>query len=210
MDFIKKLLLIFFGVVLIGLGAAISLVNNWGSDPITVFVQAVSFKLQNFNLTFFSVGNTMIFINFLVFIFLVIKYKFKYIKIGTFAGMFCVGVFIDIWVKVLRDIILLNNSLLFKTFWMLIGVVILAVGIGFYVSSNMGASPLDLISVIISESLNKKYFLVRMICDLVFLFLGWLLGGVIGLSTVFCMMLVGPISGIVIKNIRKLLNLEVK
>ena len=206
MNFIKKILLVFLGVALIGMGAAISLINNWGSDPVTVFAQSISLRLENLDsniFSIFSVGNTLIFINLLIFIFLVIKYKFKYIQIGTFAGMFCVGLFIDQWVKLLEDIILLNNGIIFKTIWMMIGTVVLATGIGLYVSSEMGAAPVDLVSIIISERFKLKYFWVRMICDLIFVILGYLLGGVVGLATIFCMILVGPISGFVIKNIKK-------
>lgn len=206
MNFIKKILLVFLGVSLIGMGAAISLVNNWGSDPVTVFAQSISLKLESLGWNFFSVGNTLIFINLLIFIFLIIRYKFKYIQIGTFAGMFCVGLFIDEWVKLLTDIILLNDSVVFKIIWMFVGTIILAAGIGLYVSSEMGAAPVDLISVIISEYFKLKYFWVRMICDLIFVIFGWLLGGVVGLSTILCMILVGPISGVVIKNIKKYLN----
>lgn len=207
MEYLKRVILVFVGVTLMGMGIAISALNNWGVDPITVFAQAISNILTNKGMSFFTIGNTLICMNLIVFSVLLVIYKMKYVNIGTFAGMFCVGLFTDMWMKILTGVVHADNVITLKVIWLLIGVIVFALGIGMYVSGDIGASPLDLISVTISEKFNFKYSIVRMICDLSFMVVGWGLGGVVGINTVFCMFLIGPISGFIIKNIRQYLKL---
>lgn len=209
MQLFKKILLILIGVALIGLGIAIALLNNWGVDPVTVFAQALSIKLLALGWTFFNVGNTLIVMNMIIFVILISIYKMKYINIGTFIGMFCVGIFINLWVNLLSGLILENSSIILKIVWMIIGVVIMSVGVGMYISSNMGASPFDLIPVVLSDELRIKYSIMRVISDFSFVFLGWIFGGVVGVTTILLLCCIGPISGLVIKYARKYLRLEV-
>ena len=206
MQLVKKLTLIFIGVAFIGLGVAISVMNNWGSDPITVFAQAISIRLTNNGYDFFNVGHTLILINLIIFVILISIYKMKYVNVGTFVGMFCVGIFTNLWMNILANVVLKDNILILKVIWMLVGVVVMSIGIGLYISSDMGAAPFDLVSVVISEKLEKNYAKVRIFCDLFFAILGWALGGVIGLTTVLCFCLIGPISGVVIKYAKKYLG----
>lgn len=202
MKILKKFIIVIIGVAFIGMGAAISIINNWGSDPITVFAQGLSYSLLKLDWSFFTVGNSLIFIDFSVFVVLVLLYTFKYIKFGTFAGMVFVGLFIDMWQNLLLDLVKTDN-IIGKIIWMIIGAIILSAGIGLYLSADMGAAPVDLIPVEISEHLHINYSVVRIICDLLFMFLGWLLGGVVGIATVVCMCLIGPISGLIIKYMKK-------
>ena len=202
MKILKQLIVVIIGVAFIGMGAAISVINNLGSDPITVFAQGISCSLLKYNLNFFTVGNSLILVDFLVFVVLVFLYKLKYVKFGTFVGMVFIGLFIDIWQNLLLDLVK-TDSTIGKIIWMLIGATILSVGIGIYISADMGAAPVDLIPVEISEHLHINYSLVRVICDLLFMLFGWLLGGVVGIATIVCMCLIGPISGLIIKHMKK-------
>lgn len=205
--FLKKIMLIWIGVMIMGFGLAINIANNWGSDPVTVFAQSLTNILGKIGVTFLTVGRALILMNMVVFVIMVFIYKLKYVNWGTFAGMFCVGLFTDFWTGFLADMVLNNNGFGFKTLWMILGTVSLAVGIGIYAAVDMGASPLDLISITISEKLGVNYAKVRMICDLCFLVLGWLFGGIVGVATVLCMLLIGPISGLVIQNIKKIFEI---
>ncbi len=205
MNTFKRLMLVLVGVMLVGLGIAINLANNWGSDPATVFAHALSLKFNAKGWSFFTVGNVLILMNLIVFIVLTITDKFKYYNIGTFAGTFCIGIFSDMWFNIISDAVVNLNSLVFKIVWLLLGALILSTGIGLYVAGDMGASPIDLISVAISDHFKKlSYPIVRIVCDLIFAILGWILGGVIGLTTILCMVLIGPISGFVIKYAKKI------
>ena len=208
MNTFKRLMLVLVGVMLVGLGIAINLANHWGSDPATVFAHSLSLKFNSKGLSFFTVGNVLILINLIVFTILTVTDKFKYYNIGTFAGTFCIGIFSDIWFNIISATIVNFNSLTFKIIWMLFGALVLSTGIGLYVAGDMGASPIDLISVAISDHFkNLSYPIVRIVCDLIFAVLGWILGGVVGLSTIICMFLIGPISGFVIKYAKQIFEI---
>ena len=202
----KKLFIILIGVVLIGMGIAISILNNIGSDPMSVFAQGISIRLHEFGWTFFTVGNAIITLNVIVFIILVLIYKWKYVNIGTFIGMFCIGSAANIWTKILSDIITNDNHIFYKSIWVIVGVTLISTGVGLFIYSNMGASPLDLISVTISNYLKINYSITRIVCDTVFGLIGWSIGGVVGITTIVSMIFIGPISGIVIRNMKKFEN----
>jgi uncharacterized membrane protein YczE len=198
----KRLMAVLFGVALIGLGASIFILNNWGSDPITVFAQGAHNVLSKYSLEWFTVGRALITTNFIVFAVLLVIYKMRFVNIGTFAGMFMVGWFIDLFLKILSGSISGEAGLISKIIFMILSVVILSVGVGLYVSAELGAAPVDLISITISEAINKKYSIVRIICDTIFVLVGFLLGGVVGVSTIASMIFIGPISGAVIKIVK--------
>ncbi len=204
---LKKLILVLAGVVIIGFGLSVNIANDWGSDPVTIFAQALSFASEKIGITWFTVGRALIFMNIVVFIILLLIYKLRYVNIGTFAG-FCIGFFTDFWSNIFSHVVLANNDFFFKVIWMIVGTVCLAAGIGIYVAVDMGASPLDLISITISEKFKFNYARTRVVCDLLFLVFGWIFGGVVGITTVLCMLLIGPISNFVIRNIQKYLNAE--
>ena len=78
------------------------------------------------------------------------------------------------------------------------------------IKSDAGTGPNDLVAIVISDKLHRKFSIVRIIVDVCFVAAGWLLGGTFGLGTVICAALVGPVAGIFLprneKIIKKLLN----
>ncbi len=76
-----------------------------------------------------------------------------------------------------------------------IGCVILAFGMTIVIRSDAGTGPNDLVALVISEKLSKRFSIVRVLVDASFILAGFLLGGVAGLGTLICMLLVGPVAG---------------
>ena len=76
------------------------------------------------------------------------------------------------------------------------GCVILAFGMTIVIKSDAGTGPNDLVAVVISDRLHRKFSVVRIIVDVCFVAVGWLLGGTFGLGTIICAALVGPVAGI--------------
>lgn len=202
MDMFKRILAVLIGVTLIGLSVSIFILNQCGSDPISVFAQGFSKILTIKFSGWFTVGNSLITTNIIVFLILISIYKFRYVNIGTFVGMFGTGRFIDIFSKLLGNYITGNEGLFLKTIYIILSVITISVGVGFFISANLGASPVDLISVAISNSTGKKYSIVRIISDTMFVLVGWLLGGTVGISTALAMIFIGPISGFVCKFLK--------
>ena len=75
---------------------------------------------------------------------------------------------------------------------MALGGPILAFGMTIVIRSEAGTGPNDLVAVVISEKLHAAFGLTRVLVDLCFAGLGFLLGGTLGLGTLICAFVVGP------------------
>ena len=79
---------------------------------------------------------------------------------------------------------------------LVLGCVILAYGMTIVIKSDAGTGPNDLVAIVISDKTKKKFSVVRIIVDVCFVAIGFLLGGTVGLGTVICAFLVGPVAGL--------------
>ncbi|MEQ6390797.1 YitT family protein [Bacillaceae bacterium S4-13-58] len=127
-------------------------------------------------------------------------------KIGTVINMIFVGIFIDLF------------NLLFTeptTLWgcwvvLLIGIVISAFGIGIYVPSEIGAGPRDSLMLALTRLTKLKVGTVRNGLEIIVAFIGWLLGGPLGLGTIVTALLLGTFVGYTLPFGQKLINELIK
>ncbi len=182
---IKKIIMCTLSLVILGIGCGINVVTELGADPITVFYEGLS------NVTHLTVGMTAAFIN-TILVITVFCIKRKYINIGTIIYLFILGTFIDfgIWSY---NLLHLPNVFLLRLIASLIGCVFCFIGLGGFMSVDIGIDPWTAFALIISEKTGKSFRLVKVICDASTLVIGWLMGGVVGIITLFCAFTGGPI-----------------
>jgi uncharacterized membrane protein YczE len=109
---------------------------------------------------------------------------------GMFLNMVCFGSFLDLilWVNVIPEpTALLNRLVMF-----LLGVVIMAIGIGMYLSPRLGAGPRDSFMLAMNERLGWSIQKVRLIIEVAVLIAGAALGGPVSIGTVLIAILTGP------------------
>jgi uncharacterized membrane protein YczE len=119
----------------------------------------------------------------------------SYVKIGTILCMIFGGPIIDIFTVVLAPIFSISDSLIFKIVLLALGCVILAYGMTIVIKSDAGTGPNDLVAVVISDKSKKKFSIVRIIVDVSFVVIGFVLGGSLGIGTIICAFCVGPVAG---------------
>ena len=92
----------------------------------------------------------------------------------------------------------------------ILGCVILAFGMTIVIKSAAGTGPNDLVAIVISDKLKFKFSIVRVVVDLCFAGIGFLLGGTVGLGTIICAFVVGPVAGLFLpineKWIKRIVN----
>ncbi len=191
-----KILVLLTGLTIAHLGVTLFLLANLGSDPYNVFVQGVFRTLQrSFGLPGLTHGYTHIIISFLVILLLLLTDK-RYIKLGTVLCMVFGGPIIDFYTYLLGDMIQASSPVLLRGGISVAGCVILAYGMTIVIKSEAGTGPNDLIAIVISDKMGKKFSIVRILVDITFVAFGYLLGGVFGIGTLICAFLVGPVAGI--------------
>ena len=193
---IKRLIILLIGLTIAHLGVTLFLLSNLGSDPFNVLVQGIHNTITKLPfMGFLSHGNTHMAICFLIIIALLFIDR-SYIKIGTIVCMFCGGPIIDVFTWLLGGIINENLPFLLRLVILAAGCVILAFGMTIVMKSDAGVGPNDLVAISISDKLRKKFGVIRIIVDFSFVVIGFALGGVIGIGTIICAFLVGPVAEI--------------
>lgn len=187
-DWAKALVILLIGLTIAHLGVTLFLLSELGTDPFNVFTQGLS------RITHLTVGTVHVII--LVALMVVMFFTTKgYIKPGTVVCAFCGGPIIDFFSWLFRDYINGGSVMLVRVVSMLVGCVILALGMSIVINSNAGTGPNDLIAIILSDKIGRIEFRwVRVECDLIFVVLGWLLGGILGAGTIVAVFLTGPLA----------------
>lgn len=122
-------------------------------------------------------------------------------QLGTWLNMLLIGIFIDVFNWLLPDI----HTLVGQTSIFVFGVLVMAYGVGIYVSPNVGAGPRDSLMLILVEKLGISVKIVRTGIEVIVAVLGWLLGGPVGIGTVVIALLIGQIVHYALPQCRRLL-----
>lgn len=192
---IPRVALLLAGLIIAHFGVTLFLLVELGSDPFNVFIQGlfkvISGKTAAAWLTHGRVHMAVCFLIILV----LLAVDRCYIRIGTVLCMFCGGPIIDFFTALLTPLALNTAALWVRVAINCLGCVILAYGMTVVITSEAGTGPNDLVAVVLSDKLKKKFSVVRILVDILFAGLGFLMGGTLGLGTVICAFLVGTVAG---------------
>lgn len=188
-----RVVILMAGLTIAHLGVTLFLMSDLGADPFNVLVQGIFRTLQSSTRwEFLTHGNVHRVICFLIIIVLLIVDR-SYVKIGTILCMFCGGPIIDFFTWLLGNLFTVE-ALWMRVVMLALGCVILAYGMTIVIKSDAGTGPNDLVALSISEKTGARFFLVRVLTDVVFAGLGFFMGGVVGIGTIICAFLVGPVA----------------
>jgi uncharacterized membrane protein YczE len=116
--------------------------------------------------------------------------------------MLLIGLLIDYFTSIIPE----PQSLIVSTITFISGVLIIGYGIGIYVSAGLGAGPRDTLTMLISEKTGMNVKRVRNMIEISVLFIGWLLGGPIGIGTIIIALFTGTILSYSLPQSKQLLQ----
>lgn len=193
-EWLLRIAILLLGLTVAHLGVTLFLLSDLGSDPFNVFVQGL-FRLLDRTLgwAFLTHGRTHVAVSLLI-ILVLLAVDRSYIKIGTALCMLFGGPIIDFF-SLLLSPHLAGAALPVRACMLVAGCVILAFGMTIVIRSDAGTGPNDLVALVLSEKRGWPFSWTRVGVDALFALLGFLLGGVVGVGTLVCMFLVGPVAG---------------
>jgi uncharacterized membrane protein YczE len=174
-----RLLILIFGLFVYGLGVAMTVHASLGIAPWDVFAQGISIQ------TGLSFGVSTVVVSALVLLaWIPLKVK---PGIGTIANAVLIGLFADFWLLILPDTSIYWQRLLI----FLMGVVIVAIATGLYISSALGSGPRDGLMQGTANALDKPFWMIRTGYEGTVLTLGALMGGQVREGTLIFALSIG-------------------
>ena len=176
----KTLIYLIFGLILFGLGETLLVTANIGVSPWFVLHQGMSVK------TGYSIGLTTLIVSIIV-LFFWIPLKQKP-GIGTILNTILISVVVDLSLPYLPH----PEEFLSQLLQVIIAVLIVGLGSGFYLIANLGPGARDGLMTGIQKKTNLSFSLTRTLIELSAVALGWYLGGIVGIGTVIYALGIGP------------------
>ena len=191
-----RILFLLIGLIIAHFGVTLFLLTELGSDPFNVLIQGLFRTLSSVTgWLFLTHGRVHVAVSLLIILVLLFVDK-SYIKIGTLICMICGGPIIDVFTAILSPLALSQAFLPIRILVLAAGCVILAYGMTIVIKSEAGTGPNDLVAIVISDKIHRKFSIIRVIVDICFVAIGWALGGTFGIGTLICALLVGPVAGV--------------
>ncbi len=176
----NTLIYLIFGLILFGLGETLLVTANIGVSPWFVLHQGMSVK------TGYSIGVTTLIVSVIV-LFFWIPLKQKP-GIGTILNTILISVVVDLSLPYLPH----PEEFLSQLLQVIIAVLIVGLGSGFYLIANLGPGARDGLMTGIQKKTNLSFSLTRTLIELSAVALGWYLGGIVGIGTVIYALGIGP------------------
>ncbi|MDC0608359.1 hypothetical protein OAO75_01010 [Candidatus Pelagibacter ubique] len=168
------------GLVLFGLGEGLLIVSFAGASPWSILAQGIALNVD------LSIGIITVLISIgVLFLWLPLKQK---PGIGTILNAIIIGLMIDVCIKFIPTPENYLNQLILAT----IAVLTVGLGGGIYLVANLGAGPRDGLMVGLQKKTNLPIATVRAFLEITVMYIGWYLGGTVGIGTLLFAFGIGP------------------
>ena len=168
-----------FGLFLFGIGEALLITANIGVSPWFVLHQGLALK------TGYTIGITTFIVSVVVLLF---WFPLKQSPgIGTILNAILISVVIDISLFILPY----PEDFFFQLIQVIIGILIIGLGSGYYLAANLGPGPRDGLMTGINKQTNQSLALIRTILELSAVGIGFYLGGIVGIGTIIYAISIG-------------------
>ena len=168
------------GLTIFGIGDALLIASGSGNSPWTVFSQGVS------EISGWSIGVTTFLTSLLVLVFWIpLKQK---LGMGTILNAVIISISIEFFLPYLPQ----PDSYALQLVQAGFGIVLVGLGSGIYLISNLGPGPRDGLMIGLQQLTNLPVARVRTVIEVTVVFLGWMLGGIFGVGTLMFALGIGP------------------
>ena len=183
-----------FGLSLFGLGEGLLIVSFTGASPWSVLAQGISL---NVNL---SIGTITLLISIVVLL-LWIPLRQKP-GMGTILNALIIAIMIDLCIKYVPT----PSNYIYQLILAGISVIMVGIGGGIYLVSNLGAGPRDGLMIGLQKITNFPIAVVRATLEISVVSIGWYLGGTVGVGTLLFAFGIGPCVALGLFLVDKIFN----
>ena len=176
---LKRLPIVVFGLVCFGVGISMLLLANLGAAPWDLFHQGLE------NVTGISIGVIILLVGLaLIVLFPLVGER---LGLGTILNVLVIGPVVNVCLALFDE----PDAMWLRVALMIGGPIVIAIGSGFYIGGGLGPGPRDGLMTGIAKR-GIKIWKVRTVIESTVVVAGVLLGGTIGLGTVWFTVSIGP------------------
>ena len=168
------------GLSLFGLGEGLLIVSLTGASPWSVLAQGISL---NVNL---SIGTITLLVSIAVLV-LWIPLGQK-LGMGTIFNALIIALMIDLCISFAPT----PSNYIYQLILAVVSVILVGIGGGIYLVSNLGAGPRDGLMIGLQKKTNLPIAVVRGTLEISVVTIGWYLGGTVGVGTLLFAFGIGP------------------
>jgi len=189
---IQRFFRLFIGLFLYSVGIVLTINANLGLLPWDVFHQGITYLIGiTMGQATIAVGIIIVIINAVL---------GERIGWGTLFNMLFIGLFMD--VIMLNHLIPVFNKVISGVLVMFLGMFIIGLASYFYIGAGLGSGPRDGLMIALTKKTQKSVRFIRNSIEISALFIGFLLGGYVGLGTLIMSIALGYIIQFVFKVFR--------
>ncbi len=180
---VQKLIRLFIGLFLYALGIVLTINANLGLSPWDVFHQGCTYLIGiTMGQATIAVGVVIVIAN------VVLGERLGW---GTLFNMIFIGVFMDL--IMLNHLIPIVNEVFSGVLMIFLGLVIIGIASYFYIGAGLGSGPRDGLMIALTKKTHKSVRFIRNSIEISALFIGYLLGGYVGVGTLIMSIALGYI-----------------
>ena len=176
----STMILLIVGLIIFGAGDAVLISARLGNTPWTVLAEGIAENLG------WSIGESTFFVSFMVLL-LWIPLKEKP-GIGTILN----AILIAATIEVLLPILPTPEAFSLQIIQGLVGIFLVAIGSGLYLTANLGPGPRDGTMTGLTKVTGIPIGRIRSGIEIFVIAIGWALGGKFGIGTILFAILIGP------------------
>lgn len=178
----RRLVQLYIGLLIYGLGGALQVRSGLGLDPWDVFHQGVSRHVG------LAIGTVLILVGAAVLLLWIPLRQMP--GLGTISNVILIGVSMNFNLQWLPHV----HAPGWRIFDMVVGIVIGGLATGMYIGAHFGPGPRDGLMTGLARRTGRSIRLTRTCLEVTVLAVGWLLGGTVGVGTVLYAMAIGPLA----------------
>lgn len=193
-NYYLNVIVLLLGVFLMAIGGVLFLEATLGGDALLVMNQGLGKTLK------IETGTAMIISNIIGLTFVLIFYR-KSIGLSTLI----VTIFLGLAINGIASLNIIKGSshLVINILIVLLGIIIGGFGVALYIYADLGLSPFEGVIIFIMNKTNQRFFLIKIINDLILFILGYLMGGIVGIGSILTVFLFGPVIDVYLVLLKK-------
>lgn len=217
-NMVKRCVLSFISIIIMGFGIALFSVSGFGVDPFTSMNMNISSAIG------ISYGTYQLIVNAIIILFVVIVAHRGLIGVGTVFNMVGVGYSCELFENLLTPALnSVADNLAVRICLLAAGIIVLCFSCSLFFVSNIGVGPYDSLGFMLSNKTKIPYKWIRVLTDILVIVVGLVVSGGasalmsgnlagvknIGIGTIITAFMMGPLVNFFSKHVSsKILNVD--